>query len=215
MSLEVTVAGEQLVLLPDRAIFWARKKTLLVADTHWGKAATLRAASIPIPGGTTTEDLDRLSVLLRGTGATRMVLLGDAIHAKEGRAARTLQAVAKWRECHAALDILLIRGNHDRRSGDPPAGLNIRCENAPFADAPFVFQHFPGKAKGGYALAGHMHPAIKLYGRGKEKRTLLCFWFTACCGVLPAFGALTGAALVAREEGDRVFVIADEEVIAV
>jgi DNA ligase-associated metallophosphoesterase len=215
MSLEVTVAGEQLVLLADRAIFWPRKQTLLVADTHWGKAATLRAAAIPVPGGTTTEDLHRLSALLRSTGATRLVLLGDAILAREGRAPRTLQAVTRWRECHPATDILLIRGNHDRHSGDPPASLNIRCADAPFLDAPFVFQHFPGEAKGGYALAGHLHPAIRLYGRGKERRTLLCFWFTACCGVLPAFGALTGAALVTREEGDRVFVIADDEVIAV
>ena len=215
MSLEVAVAGEQLLLLPDRAIYWARQKTLLVADTHWGKAATLRAAAIPIPGGTTTTDLDRLTKLLRDTGAARMVLLGDAIHARQGRAPRTLRAVAEWRECHPALEILLIRGNHDRRSGDPPADLNIRCANAPFPEPPFVFQHYPGEAAGGYALAGHMHPAVRLTGRGKEKRTLLCYWFTGCCGVLPAFGALTGAALVDRQPGDRVYVIANDEVIPV
>jgi len=215
MSLEITVAGEQLILLPERAIYWPRKQTLLVADTHWGKAATLRAAAIPIPGGTTTSDLERLSVLLHSTGAIRMVLLGDAIHAREGRAPRTLRAVAEWRESHPALDVLLIRGNHDRRSGDPPADLNIRCENAPYVEKPFVFQHYPGASNDGYALAGHMHPAIRLTGRGKEKKTLLCYWFTVCCGVLPAFGALTGAALVHREPEDRVYVIAADEVIAV
>ena len=215
MSLEITVANEQLLLSADRAVYWPKKKTLLVADTHWGKAATLRAAAIPIPGGTTTADLDRLSVLLRDTGAQRMVLLGDAIHAKEGRAERTLRAVAEWREWHQGLEILLVRGNHDRRSGDPPSELRIECANAPYREAPFVFQHYPGEAKDGYALAGHMHPAIKLTGRGKEKRTLLCYWFTRCCGVLPAFGALTGAALVEREPEDRVYVIAGEEVIAV
>ena len=209
------MAGEQLQLLPDRAVYWPRKQTLLVADTHWGKAATLRAAAIPIPGGTTTADMERLSAVLQATGAKRMVLLGDAIHAREGRAARTLHAVAEWRAAHAALDILLVRGNHDRRSGDPPANLNIRCADAPVPDAPFVFQHFPGKAEAGYALAGHMHPAIRLTGRGKEKKTLVCYWFTDCCGVLPAFGALTGVALVAREPADRVYVIAGDEVIPV
>lgn len=215
MSLEVNVAGEQLVLLPERAIYWPRKQTLLVADTHWGKAATLRAAAIPIPGGTTSADMERLSGLVQSMGAKRMVLLGDAIHAREGRAPRTLRAVGEWREAHRALDILLIRGNHDRRSGDPPASLGIECANAPVAEPPFVFQHFPGKAEGGYALAGHMHPAIRLTGRGKEKKTLVCYWFTDCCGVLPAFGALTGVALVTREPGDRVYVVAGEEVIAV
>ncbi len=215
MSLEISVAGEQLLLLPDRAVYWPRTQTLLVADTHWGKAATLRAAAIPIPGGTTTADMERLSVVLELTGAKRLVLLGDAIHAREGRAPRTLQAVAEWRESHQALDILLVRGNHDRRSGDPPETLNIRCENAPYPAPPFVFQHFPGEADEGYALAGHMHPAIRLTGRGKEKKTLACYWFTECCGVLPAFGALTGVALVEREPGDRVYVIAGDEVIAV
>ena len=215
MSLSVEVAGEELVLLPERAVYWPRKQTLLVADTHWGKAATLRAAAIPIPGGTTTADMDRLDAMLHQTRPKRLVLLGDAIHSREGRAARTLRAVSLWRASHPHLDILLIRGNHDRRSGDPPAELNIRCADAPYRDEPFVLQHYPGEAVGGYALAGHMHPAIKLHGRGKEKKTLLCFWFTACCGVLPAFGALTGAALVSREPDDRVYVIAEDEVIAV
>ncbi|MDQ6676137.1 MAG: ligase-associated DNA damage response endonuclease PdeM [Acidobacteriota bacterium] len=213
MKLEVTVAGEQLVLLPERAVYWPRAATLLVADTHWGKAATLRAAAIPIPGGTTSSDMQRLTGLVELTGARRMVLLGDAIHAREGRAA--LKTVAEWRKGHAELDILLVRGNHDRRSGDPSAELNIRCADAPVLEPPFAFQHYPGEAKYGYALAGHMHPAIRLTGRGKEKTTLACFWFSECCGVLPAFGSLTGAALVGRAPGDRVYVIAGEEIIPV
>lgn len=215
MSLAIKIAGEELLLFADRAIYWERKQTLLVADTHWGKAATLRSAAIPVPEGTTRTDMQRLDALLRETSATRMVLLGDAIHAKQGRAPRTMREIADWRDEHARLDILLIRGNHDRRAGDPPADLNIRCANAPYPEPPFVFQHYPGPSSEGYALAGHMHPAIRLTGRGKEKRTLHCYWFTQCCGVLPAFGALTGAALVAREQNDRVYVIADDEVIGV
>ncbi|HET7427286.1 MAG TPA: DEAD/DEAH box helicase, partial [Gemmatimonadales bacterium] len=53
------LAGEDLVLLPERALFWPRTATLVVADLHWGKAATFRAAGIPIPTGTTGEDLAR------------------------------------------------------------------------------------------------------------------------------------------------------------
>jgi len=215
VSFDINVAGEQLLLLPERAIYWPRKDTLLVADTHWGKAATLRAAAIPIPGGTTSSDMQRLTSLVESTGARRMVLLGDAIHAREGRAARTLKTVTEWRNRHAKLEILLVRGNHDRRAGDPPGELNIRCADAPVFEAPFAFQHYPGEAANGYALSGHMHPAIRLTGRGKEKKTLVCFWFSACCGVLPAFGSLTGAALVERAPGDRVYVVAGDEVIEV
>ena len=204
-----------LTLLPERAIYWPRKKTLLAADTHWGKAATMRAAAIPIPGGTTTADLARLTRILDTTRATRLVLLGDAIHAREGRAPRTLEAVAEWRKMHDGLDILLVRGNHDRRAGDPPEAFKIRCADAPFSEAPFVFQHFPGAASDGYALAGHLHPAIHLHGRGKQKANLVCFWFTPEFGVLPAFGSLTGAAFVERAEEDRVYAIAGDEVVRV
>lgn len=144
-----------------------------------------------------------------------MILLGDAIHARRGRAARTLNAVAAWRECHPQTEMLLVRGNHDRASGDPPRDLRIRSVEPPFLETPFAFQHYPGPAPGAYALAGHMHPAIRLTGRGKQKATLVCFWFTPEFGLLPAFGALTGAALIDRGPRDRVYAIAGEDVIGV
>jgi len=43
-----TVRGEELLLLPQRALWWPAQKTLLVADLHFGKAATLRAHGIPV-----------------------------------------------------------------------------------------------------------------------------------------------------------------------
>jgi hypothetical protein len=39
--------------------------------------------------------------------------------------------------------------------------------------------------------------------------------FIARCGVLPAFGAFTGTAVVRPRQGDQVFVIADGEVLRV
>jgi uncharacterized protein len=214
-DLSVRVLGETLVLLPARAIYWARTATLLVADTHWGKAATLRAAAIPIPGGTTTADLQRLTSIIQSTGASRVTLLGDVIHARSGRAPRTLAAVAAWRECHPDLDITLVRGNHDRQAGDPPASLGIRCVEAPLIDPPFVFQHFPAPSPDGYAFAGHTHPAVRLHGIAAERITVACFHFTTGYATLPAFGSLTGNSIIHPEPGDRVYAIAGPEVIPV
>lgn len=209
----MTVAGESLTLLPERAIFWSRAETLFVADTHWGKAATMRAAAIPIPGGTTTADLARLTSIVRQTDARRMVLLGDVIHARAGRAAKTLAAVSEWRSCHPKLEMVLVRGNHDRHAGDPPASLSIRCVDAPEIEPPFVFQHFPAPSKHGYALGGHTHPAIRLHGIAAERLTVSCFHFTPTHATLPAFGALTGSALIHPAPGDRVYAIAGTEVV--
>ena len=68
---------------------------------------------------------------------------------------------------------------------------------------------------GGYALAGHIHPAVRLSASGEKSVRLPCFWFGARCGVLPAFGAFTGSAEVLPRRGDQVFVIAEEEVLQV
>ena len=49
----VDVAGEQFVLLPQKAVFWPRERLLAIADIHFGKAATFRSFGIPVPRGTT------------------------------------------------------------------------------------------------------------------------------------------------------------------
>jgi len=211
----ISIAGTELELLPERAAYWRAQETLFVADTHWGKAATFRAHSIPIPRGVTPDDLARLTAAIGKTGCRRIVLLGDALHARKGRSASTMQLVAEWRARHADVEILLVRGNHDRGAGDPPESFDIRCVNAPVYEAPFVFQHHPTESAMGYALAGHTHPAIKLRGKGLQRTTLPCFWFTATVGTLPAFGSFCGQARIYPAEGDRVYVIAGEEVLPV
>jgi uncharacterized protein len=211
----ISLAGEQVQLFAERALFWNRKSTLLVADMHWGKAATMRSAGLPIPGGTTRADLERLGSLVLRTGARRIVFLGDMIHARRGRAVRTLTAVTEWRALHPSLELVLVRGNHDRHAGDPPVELNMVCVDAPMVEEPFVFQHFPGASDCGYVLAGHTHPGVKVRGRAGDGARLPCFYFTADCGTLPAFGSLTGCAIIHPEGGDRVYGIAGDEVLLV
>jgi metallophosphoesterase superfamily enzyme len=100
---------------------------------------------------------------------------------------------------------------HARRRSE---SFGIRCIDPGSAFGPFVLNHEPGAVRGGYALAGHIHPAVRLRGEGDSLR-LPCFWFGARYGVLPAFGAFTGNAEVRPRQGDQVYVIADEEVIRI
>ena len=211
----VEVAGERLVLLPERAALHAATGTLLVADAHWGKAAAFRAAGVAVPGGTTTAGLERLSRALERTGAARLVILGDLFHAREGKAPRTLEAIRAWRARHPALPVTLVRGNHDRRAGDPPPELGIDCCDPPCALGPFVLAHHPRESPAGYVLAGHVHPSVTLRGRGRQRERLPCFHFGARVGLLPAFGDFTGTADVEVAPGDRVYVVAGGEVVEV
>lgn len=212
---ECLVAGETLVLLPEKVVFWPARKALFVADFHLGKAASFRRAGIPLPSGTTSENVERLGRAIDQTHASEVVFLGDFLHSKEGRAASTFGRFAEWRAARRGLDLTIVRGNHDKKAGDPPEAWGVRCIDAGERLGPFVLNHEPGASRGGYALAGHIHPAVRLSASGEKSLRLPCFWFGARFGVLPAFGAFTGNAEVLPRRGDQVFVIAEQEVLQV
>ena len=210
--MQITLAGENVRLLPERALFWERANTLLIADPHWGKAATFRANALPVPDPG-ADDLLRLDRVLTQTAATRLIFLGDLLHAKAGRTESGLNEFAAWRAKHPTLEITLVRGNHDKRAGDPPENWRVRCVDAPYHAAPFILLHEPAIIDGAYTLAGHIHPGAVLTGRGRQTLKLPCFWFGARGGVLPAFGSFTGSAGIRPLPGDRVFVTTERAVV--
>jgi len=215
-DITLTIAGEQIYLLSERALYWPGASTLVVADLHWGKAATFRSVGIPIPIGTTSDDLSRLDSALQRTHARRMVVLGDLFHAKAGRiASHTLAELRRWRNLAGNFEILLVRGNHDRHAGDPPADLRINCVNAPAYVPPFVFRHEPAVSSDAYGLAGHVHPGLTLVGRGLQRETLPCFIIGKTAALIPAFGSFTGFGVVEPGPEDRAFVVAGDEVLEV
>ena len=65
----------------------------------------------------------------------RIVFLGDFLHAREGRAPETLRAINEWRSRRARRRNALVRGNHDKRAGDPPRELEMRCVDAPVVES--------------------------------------------------------------------------------
>jgi DNA ligase-associated metallophosphoesterase len=211
------IAGREIWLLAERALYLPEAATLVVADLHVGKSATFRAAALAVPGGITEHDLERLSGALERTRARRLVVLGDLLHARAGRAPRTLAALAVWRQRHGDLELVLVRGNHDRRAGDPPPELGFHCFDGPWIDplSGWACRHEPERSGAVYTLAGHLHPSVRLLGSGRQAETLPCFHFGPEIGVLPAFGGFTGSRRVRPRRGDRVFVVAGGEVLPV
>jgi uncharacterized protein len=224
--LTITLAGEAVVLHPERALGLPRLQTLVIADVHWGKATSLRALGVPVPPGGTSADLARLDALLRLTGATQLVVLGDLAHSHHGWQPRALEPVLAWRSRWPALDITLIRGNHDDHAGDPPASLGIRAVDAPHPLGPFACAHEPpGPARaegpsnathtalhGALTLCGHLHPNVRLAGRGRDSVRLPCFVLREHALVLPAFSRFTGGGAWDPAPGDRAFAITEYSV---
>jgi DNA ligase-associated metallophosphoesterase len=201
-ALAVTLGGEAVVLLAERALHWPRRATLFVADVHLGKAAAFRAGGVPVPRGATAADLGRLSALIEDTRCTRLVVLGDLLHAAQGRVPALDAAVTAWRRRHVALAITLVRGNHDARAGDPPVAWGIDVVAAPHPLPPFVLHHEPATPPTGYALCGHLHPGVRLQGAAGDAARLPCFVLGQRRALLPAFGRLTGLAMVEARCGE-------------
>lgn len=211
--LEIEVAGARLALLAQRAAWLVDEHCLLVADAHIGKAATFRRLGVPVPRGTTTQTLQRLSEAIAFSGARRVVFLGDLLHSAHAHAPATLQALAQWREQHAALELLLVRGNHDQHAGDPPPALGVTVVDEPLHFSGLALCHHPQPHDGAYVLAGHLHPCVILGGRAHQRLRLPCFHFGDRVGVLPAFGAFTGMHALQPRPGERIFVVGDEAVL--
>jgi DNA ligase-associated metallophosphoesterase len=213
-ALSVALAGETVELLAERALYWPRERTLFVADVHLGKAAAFRAGGVPIPRGATASDLERLSALVARTGATRLVVLGDFLHAAAGRVPALDAAFRAWRERHRSLALLLVRGNHDARAGDPLADWAIDVVAEPHLAAPFLLCHEPFDPPTGYALCGHVHPGVRIAGDHDAAR-LPCFVLGHRRALLPAFGRLTGLALVTPRPSERIVAIAGTRLFAI
>ena len=185
---------------------------MLVADAHIGKAVSFRQLGVPVPAGTTDETLSVLSSLVQRLDVKRIVFLGDFLHSLRSLAPGTLAAVTRWRELHGALELTLVRGNHDHHAGDPPAALDIQPFDEPLMHRGLALCHHPRPVDGAFALAGHLHPCVSVGGRAHDWHRLPCFWFTDRVGVLPAFGAFTGMQAVRVRRGERVFAAADDRV---
>jgi len=210
--LSIELAGAQLYLLADKAIYYPAQRCLLIADAHFGKAAAYRKLGQPVPHGTTENNLQRLDAMLAAWPCDQLIFLGDFLHAPESHAAGTLAALGKWRAKHAELRITLIRGNHDKRAGDPPERLNINVVTEPLMLEPFALQHEPDPHPTHHVLAGHVHPAYRLYGKGRQRLRLACFYVQKSLTLLPAFGAFTGGMNIERAQDSRIFVVGDDAI---
>ena len=211
---EHALYGQRLLLLPERTLFWMEKKMLVVADAHFGKAQLFRERGIPVPQGTTAADLERLSRLMDDLQPRKLLFLGDLTHGPIDNPDVYVRRITPWRQRYRDIELLLVSGNHDRQGKAPPAPFGFDWVGKVRHEGPFVFTHQPQDTAAGYNLAGHLHPAVAMSGRGGLKASLPCFCFGPQRALLPAFGSFTGCQVIRPEAEDQVFVIADDAVIA-
>lgn len=210
----VNVAGERLVLLPSRAIWWESASTLFVADIHLGRLASMRARGAAVPDGALDETLRRLGKTLRRTDATRLVILGDLIEHRDGLTRSTVERVAASMQDWPTDETLLVPGNHDLNIDRLPSNWPIEVIPSGERFGPFCVSHAPGESGDdtGFELAGHYHPTARLEAAG-DRIVRPCFAFGDAAAVLPAFHLVTNGVEMDPARS-KLFVVLQREVVA-
>ncbi len=212
-SITIEAGGEELQLLPGRGVFAPARQALLVADAHFGKADIFSNAGIPVPVGATLATLGRIDAMLAATSAHTLIMLGDVWHGQVSPSDAAVHAVAAWRARHTQLSVEIVRGNHDRHTA---AHQNFDAEyHDRHGDLGALrLQHFPEPVADRFVIAGHVHPVITLRETSRSHMRLPCFHQQGNVLTLPAVGAFTGGQPIRPLPGDRVFVCADDRLVA-
>ncbi|HEY8930000.1 MAG TPA: ligase-associated DNA damage response endonuclease PdeM [Mucilaginibacter sp.] len=207
--------NQNLLLLPQRAIYWQQQKALIIADVHLGKVGHFRKAGIAVPRDMEQNDLAVLSDLIFEHQPEKIIFLGDFFHSDINS---DWDWFILWRSQFPKPEIILVRGNHDIIDDAHYERLNIILHDH-LHIGPFLMLHKPIEETDmeidGYVFCGHIHPGVRLIGRGRQTITLPCFAFGRQQVILPSFGKFTGKVAIRSSKTDRIFAIAHDKVLPI
>lgn len=205
-------------ITPERCIFWEEENTLIVADLHLGKTGHFRKAGIAVPQSIYKADLQRLMAMLYLFKAERLIVVGDFTHST---ANKELELFLKWRKDFSALQIDLVKGNHDILEDAWYKEANVMLHEWDLLINGYLFKHEDKRYKRpdienvNYTFSGHLHPGFKLKGQGKQNLKFPCYFFGKDHCILPAFSRFTGTFLVEPKKGDVVYAITGAELLKI
>jgi len=208
--------NQDLLLLPQKAIYWQQEKALIAADVHLGKTGHFRKAGIAVPLNMEQSDLSVLSDLIFEHKPEKLIFLGDFFHSDMNA---DWDWFILWRSQFPKLEIILVRGNHDIIDDSNYLQLNIQLHDELLV-GPFLMLHHPLtetalQTAAGYVFCGHIHPGVSLSGRARQHITLPCFAFGKNQAILPSFGQFTGRVAIRNNKTDKIFAIAKDKVLAI
>ncbi|MDZ7718281.1 MAG: ligase-associated DNA damage response endonuclease PdeM [Balneolaceae bacterium] len=212
-SFTKTIQNQTWKLLPEKAIYWKEKETLIITDLHIGKSGHFRKAGIAAPSTINTKNLERLEKLIRKHQSSTLLILGDLFHS---RANREWLEFEEWLENFEDLDIQLVIGNHDLLHQSFYESANISVHKT-LEIGDFLFVHDPEDSlksdSNTTVVAGHIHPGISIKGKGRQALRFPCFLFSDERILLPAFGEFTGLYNIKPNEGEQIYAVVEESIV--
>ena len=175
------------------AVWFSVERLLVVADLHWGYAASHRARGNLLPWWGDDEIEQRLQALVGDYHPAEMLWLGDVVHAAEGRA----RAEAFLQR--TSVPITHLAGNHDRRWRAAGAASARRGN--------YFFHHGDGALalpEACIEVIGHHHPAVSWGDAAGSRLKLPALVASGRRLVLPAFSPwAAGTPWSASESSDE------------
>ncbi|MGH6659205.1 MAG: ligase-associated DNA damage response endonuclease PdeM [Sphingomicrobium sp.] len=180
-------AGETLFATAEGALYWPRRKAVLLADLHLEKASWFARIGQFLPPYDSHATLSAALHIVAGTEAAQVYCLGDSFHDRFGCDRLPASARALLTHLTAAVDWTWIVGNHDPGFADRCGGTIVE---ETVIDG-LVLRHEAERAETRPEITGHFHPKLRLRlkGRSVSRR---CFVLSESKLIMPAFGALTG-----------------------
>tara|TARA_R110000868_G_scaffold104270_4_gene286923 strand:- start:97527 stop:98231 length:705 start_codon:yes stop_codon:yes gene_type:complete len=201
-------------LMKEKAIWLEQENALLLADTHFGKAAHFRKAGIPVPESIHLDDFHRISNLLDKTGASTVIFLGDLFHSESNESWFTL---LEFIELFPQLNFHLVMGNHDILPETLYQGSTLKIHKGNLLLGNLILSHEPQKGlqKGSLNICGHIHPGIVIRKSSIQKFRLPAFYYKNNTLIMPAFGQFTGLYSMDLNTAECVMVATPEKVIPI
>lgn len=186
-------------------------KALILADLHLGKTMHFRKAGLPVPAHAREADQVNLMRIINAEKPESVMVLGDLFHSESnGECEELAMITSQFSDIHFEL----VMGNHDILAPEVYRSMDFEtCEQMDLG--PFILTHEPLEdvPEGRINMHGHIHPGIRLRGRGRQALSIPCFHLSPTHLCLPSFGMLTGLMKQSPKKKDRVFGIAGGEVM--
>lgn len=210
MTETITIRSQQFVLHPLGGVFWKKKSMLLISDVHLGKVSHFRKFGAAVPQKAIHKNFLLLDKIVTEFKPFHLCFLGDLFHSSLNK---EWDIFANW-AAKTPTKISLVIGNHDIIAPEKFNALGVEIFSKLQLDD-FVLTHHPEEHQDKFNFCGHIHPAVKLQGFGRQRLKLPCFFRTKNQLILPAFGEFTGNHTLKPKKEDEVFVLVDGEVIKI
>jgi DNA ligase-associated metallophosphoesterase len=212
--MQIEIRGNHFILLSQRAIFWEETQTLLIGDLHLGKITHFRKEGIAVPVTAADNNFERLNEIVRNTGASRIIFLGDLFHNKYNSEWDTF---VEWRNAHHYIDMIIVIGNHDILPVSMFLEADLRVYINDFEEGNFIFTHHPKVEPDPekFVFAGHVHPVFTTYGKGRQSFRLPCFIIDPNQAIVPSFGVFTGGFQMEATHRRKIFITTETKIFQV